>query len=131
MRLRSCITAQRNAAALLAQRVACDERVERDVAHGVAPHRRRQPVGDRRDRGRQTGGAVEHARLHERVLRVQLAFGRGEQPVDDLTVLVLGRRFGEAAQPPSPIEVRDARALDEDLFDVARDRAARSTDRAR
>ena len=101
------------------QRVARDEVVERDVAHGVAPDRRREPVGDGRDRGGQPRGAVEHARLHHRVLGVELAFGVGEEPVEDLS------RFSSSvvgsARPrnrPAGVEIRDAGALDEDLLHV-------------
>ena len=100
------------------ERVARDQLVERDVAHGVPPHRRRQPVGDGRYGGCETRGAVEHARLHHRVLGVQLTLGLGEHPVEDLAVLVLGGRLSQSAQSSGGVEVRDPRALDEDLFHV-------------
>ena len=53
------------------------------------------------------------------MLGVELTFGRGEQPVDDLAVLGLGRRFGQTAQPTVGVEIGDAGALDEDLLDVS------------
>jgi hypothetical protein len=100
------------------ERVAGDEVLERDVADGVAAQGRRQPVGDGRDGGGQARRSVEDPRLHQRRAGVELALGRGQQPLDDLPVLTLARRQGESSQVARAVEVRDPRPLDEDLLDV-------------
>ena len=122
-------TGSRRPAAVNASRA--DERVEGHVAHRVAPDGRRELVGDGLDRGRQPRRSVEDARLDERMLRVELALGRGEQPVDDLAVLLLGRRLGEPVQPTVSVEVRDPGALRRTPPRRRDARAARSTGRAR
>jgi hypothetical protein len=53
------------------------------------------------------------------MLRVQLSFSRRKQTVDDLAILALGRRLGQAAQPSVGIEIRDTRTFDEHFFDVS------------
>src|SRR5437763_359391 len=52
------------------------------------------------------------------MLRVELPIRRCEQPFDDLTVLALPCRSRQAAQPAGRVEIRHARALEEDLLDV-------------
>ena len=52
------------------------------------------------------------------MFRVELALGHGEQTIEDLAVLVLGRRLGQAVQPSGGVEIRHAGALDEDLLHV-------------
>jgi hypothetical protein len=50
------------------------------------------------------------------MLRVQLPIGHGQQPIEDLPILVFGRWFGQTTQTPAAIEVRNPRAFDEDLL---------------
>ena len=77
----------------------------------------RSPTGGQRRR--ESRGTAEHPGLHERVLRVQLAVGRGEQPLDDTAVLGLAGGHRQPAESARSVEVGDARALEEDLLDVA------------
>ena len=104
---------------LVAERFPRDECLERDVADRVPTHGCRQPVGDRCDRRGEPSRSVQHPSLHHRMLRVQLPLGRSEQPLEDLTVLVLGGGLRQSAQAPVRVEIRHARTLDEHLLDIA------------
>src|SRR6266540_2359671 len=42
-----------------------------------------------------------------------------EVPLDDLAILALGGRSGQAAEPARAVEIRDAGTLDENLLDIA------------
>jgi hypothetical protein len=104
---------------LTRKRVARHEVVERDVAHDVSAERGREAVADRRDRRGKPRGAVEDARLHHRVLGVELTVGGREETLDHLSALLLARRHSESPQVTRRVEVRHASSLEEDLFDVA------------
>jgi hypothetical protein len=104
---------------LRAQGVSSHERGEGHVTDRVTPDRRREPIGNGRDRGRQPGSAVEYAGLHEGMFRVELTFRRGEEAIHDLAVLLFRRRLGKAAQTTVGVEICDPRTLDEHFLDVA------------
>ena len=118
-RLRSCISRWRNAAACVREGVAGHQVGQRDVAHDVAPQRGRELVADRRDGGGEARRSAEHPGLDHRVLGVELPIGDRQHALDHLTVLVLAGRHRETAQASGAVEVRDPRAFDEDLLDVA------------
>ena len=101
-----------------AQRLPPDQLVEGDVADRVAPQRGREAIGDGCDRRREPRRTLQHTRLDQRVLRAEVPIGRGEQPVDNAPVLLLGCRRRQAAKMSVGIEVRDPTSFDEHLFDV-------------
>lgn len=111
--------APEEAGCLGTERVALDKVVEGDVTHRVTTDRRRELIAYRRNGGSEASAPLEDPGLHHRMLRVELPVSGGEQALDDLTVLGLTGRGRKTSESPRGVEVRHARALDEDLLHVA------------